>query len=342
MRPNSPKLSIAVCSLCMILLCAYENVAGYQDEPAEITLEDYTRLIHRYRRGEHGDAARALARWNREQVNATVLEFRKRRLDAGQVKTAALLHTEIILLKLDESDFHLNHTRTWIRELEPPEREIFERRWLLMLGYFYMQSFGSGDTAAVQAAKKAFPDDAELHIAFGSLSETQGWMEHDDDALYIAETQFRIALDAEPDHPEALIRLGRVLTLTGHEKEALDLLARGLEKTLDARLKLAGLLSVGESRLRRGEIAEAIQAFRAALELDPACQTSVMALAMALHKAGDTQGSNLVIHEYFLPEENRSSSRASSGAHDLWWRYLLGNADRFESLLAELREETRL
>jgi len=337
-----PKLRIAVYWLLTSLWCSFGPTVGHQDVVDDVTSKGYANLIDRYRRGEHRDASRALARWNREQVDAAGLEFRQGQPDKVQIKAAALLHTEIILLKLDDSDFHLKHVRVWIRELDPPDREEFERRWLLMLGYFYMKSFGSGEFSAIQGADKAFPDDAELHIAFGVLSEKSGWMAHDDDALGMAETQYRIVLDADPDHAEALIRLGRVLTLKGQEKEAYDLLARGLERTQDARLQLAGLLSLGEIHLQRGEFAEAVQSARAALALDPACQTSVIALAMALHKAGDSQGSRRVIQEHFISNERRPSSRASSQEDDLWWRYLYGNADRFESLLAELREETLL
>jgi tetratricopeptide (TPR) repeat protein len=211
-----------------------------------------------------------------------------------------------------------------------------------MLGYFYFQSIGTEDMTAIAEAKKSFPDDVALHIAFGSLSETSGWMRHDADALDIAEIQYRIVLDADPDHTEALIRLGRVLTLTGQTKEAFDILSRGLETARDPKLQLAGLLSLGEVLLERGELDEAIETFRTALSLDPICQTSVMALAMALHKTGDTQGSRQVVHEYLLPETKRSPSRASSGKQDLWWRYLLSNADHYESLREELREEIRL
>ncbi len=341
-QPRLPKLPIAVCLLSMSLFCSVENVAGHQDEPDEVTLEDYTHLIHRYRQGDCRDASRSLSRWDKEQIREAVHESRKERLDSGQIKAAALLHTEIVLLKFDDSDFHLNHARTWIRELDPPDREDFERRWLLMLGYFHMQSFGSGDTTAIHAARKSFPNDVELHTAFGMLSEASGWMERDASAFGIAETQYRIALETEPDHAEALIRLGRVLALTGQAEEAFDYLTRGLEGAPDPPVRLAGLLSLGEVHLGRGELAEAIQTFRRARALDPTCQTSVMALAMALHKAGDAQGSRRIIRDYLMPESEPPTSPATSGKHDLWWRYLLGNADRYETLLAELREETRL
>lgn len=337
-----PRHRIAIYWLWMSLWCSFGVTVGRQGLTHDVTLEDYTELILRYRRGDHRDASRALANWNREQVDAAGLEFRQKRPDPGQIKAAALLHTEIILLRLDDYDFHLNHARIWIRELAPPAREAFERRWLLMLGYFYMKSFGSGDTSAIQEAQKAFLDDVELHITFGALNETSGWMGHDDDALGMAETQYRIVLDAEPDHAEALIRLGRILALTGQDKDAYDRLKRGLERTQDARLQLAGLLSLGEVHLERGETAEAVQSFRAALALDPACQTSVMALAIALHKTGDSRGSRRVIHEYFLPKKRQPSSSTSSREFNLWWRYLLDKGDCFESLLAELRKETRL
>lgn len=342
MQSRRPELRIAVYWLLMSLWCSFGPTVGHQDAVDDVTPKGYSNLIDRYRRGEQREAARSLSRWSREQVNAASVEFRQGRLDPGQIKAAALLHTEIVLLKIDDSDFHLKHVRVWVRELDAPDREDFERRWLLMLAYFYMQSFGSGDMSAIQGANKAFPDDVELHIALGVLNEKSGWMGHDDDALGMAEAQYRIVLDADPDNAEALIRLGRVLTLKGQEKQAHDLLARGLERTQDARLQLAGLLSLGEVHLQRGEFAEAVQSTRAALALDPACQTSVIALAMALHKAGDSQDSRQVIQEHFVSNEMRPPSRASSQEDDLWWRYLYGNADRFESLLAELREETLL
>ena len=341
-RSRRPRLRIAIYCLWMSLWSSFGATDGRQDLTHDVTVKDYSDLIDRYRRGEHRDASRTLADWNREQVDEAGLEFRKRRPDPEQIKAAALLHTEIILLKLDEYDTHLNHARIWIRELDPPTRENFERRWLLVLGYFYMKSFGSGDTSAVQEAQKAFLGDVALHITFGALSEASGWMGHDDDALGMAETQYRIVLDAEPDHAEALIRLGRILALTGQDKEACDHLRRGLERTQDATLRLAGLLSLGEVHLERGETAEAVQSFRAALALDPTCQTSVMALAMALHKTGDSEGSRRVIHEHFLPKKRRPSSSTSSGEFDLWWRYLLDKGERFESLLQELREEIQL
>ena len=169
-------------------MCSFENLAGNQIEPDEVSVEDYTNLIRRYRLGEHGDASRTLSRWNRVQVNAVTSEFRKGRPDPVQIKAAAMLHTEVVLRKLDASGFHLNHTKSWVRELEPPERENFEPRWLRMLGYFYFQSLGSEDMTAIAEAKESFPDDVALHLAFGNLCETSGWMRRDADAPLILKT----------------------------------------------------------------------------------------------------------------------------------------------------------
>jgi hypothetical protein len=71
------------------------------------------------------------------------------------------------------------------------------------------------------------------------------------------------------------------------------------------------------------------------------CQSAVVALALALHKAGDPEASLEVIERYFKALPRRRESTSSSEERDLWWRYVLGHSDEYGFLLLELRREVK-
>ena len=149
-----------------------------------------------------------------------------------------------------------------------------------------------------------------------------------------AEELYRSILATQTDTAEVRLRLGRVLQLSGGGEKALRELKRSLELAEDSEVEHVAHILLGETCYQMGRLSEAIQSYRAALDIDPHCQVAAVALSHALHRAGDWAGSRQVMHEFFNHHAGRSS-----GKLDPWLRYVLGNPESMELALGEMRRE---
>jgi tetratricopeptide (TPR) repeat protein len=305
----------------------------------ELTTATYAELVLRYSLGEFVDAARDLAKASETDIESAAIAYRQRPITDTNIKAAIMLHTEILMRTSVETPFHMRMARDWMGELPSSRHRSFEQLWYLTLCSHYVRALSPAAESTLVAAARAFPDNPEIRMALGSYYEMAGWWQKDRSFLKEAESAYRRLLETQPDTAEVVVRLGRVLALMGQETEALALLKRGLEITDEPRLELAAHLSLGDLYRKREELSRAIESYETALDLDFRCQVAMVALALALHRAGDADGSLEVIKDYLRAEE---VSRPTVIAlfrkeHDLWWRYVLGNSDRFDSHRARLR-----
>jgi tetratricopeptide (TPR) repeat protein len=312
-----------------------------QEAPTELTPAAYGELVLLYRSGKYGEAARRLAEASDGEIEIAVDAYRRKPLTEADIKAAIMLHTETLMRSDVESSFHMQTARNWMRELDGNRRQPFEKLWYLAVCYHYMRMLSPAAQAALQTAAHAFPDDVDVGLALGSFDEMTGWTQKDERYLKRAEYIYRRILETFPASAETLVRLGRTLFLMGDDNEAQSLLKEGLESTHVPRLELAAHLTLGDLHRKRHQLAQAIESYRAAVELDPLCQSAVVALALALHKAGDPEASLEVIERYFKALPRRRESTSSSEEPDLWWRYVLGHSDEYGFLLLELRREVK-
>jgi tetratricopeptide (TPR) repeat protein len=312
-----------------------------QESTAEFTVEDYANLVQAYAAGETLSSARQLAYLPEDQVRNAAETYSGQSLLDMQIKTAAMLHTEILLQTGIDQPFHYQMARAWIREITSQSDSSFEHLWYLTLSYHYMRTMSGVARFALESAANAFPDDPEIRLALATFYETSGWMQKNRKVINKAESHYRMILEIEPDSTEAMVRLGRTLALTGQESEALAMLKQGLERTDVPWLEMAVHMTLGYIHRKEGNFPEAIQSYRTALAMDSTCQSAAVALAHTVHQAGDRHGSLDIIQEFFRNAEI-TRPRATGlmvEEHDLWWRYVLGNSNRYGSLLDRLREE---
>lgn len=332
-------------AFCLIWIGIFALIASAGlsgSEAMDFTVEEYAELVHRYLQGDYLGAGSALSKVGVEQVLEAADDYMTRWLIDPQIKAAALIHTEVALSTGGpELTLHIETARKWIQMLEESGRQSFERRWYLVLGYGYQTELRLWEAVPVlETALKVFPDDVEIRKAYATLSETAGWIRDDSKLLEDARKQYHIILEIESDDAEVHVRLGRVLTLLGRSDEAMAALSRGIEGTDDPELRLAAFLILGDLYRDRGELPEAIQFYRQALETDPNCQSAAVSLAYGLHKAGEAAGSYRVMEQFLAARESSHNYERGYGSQlDLWWRYLLGNSDQFGVLLRELRSE---
>jgi tetratricopeptide (TPR) repeat protein len=181
--------------------------------------------------------------------------------------------------------------------------------------------------AAPYAARavRGDPNDAQALLVAGCVQETQshldshwGRAEPARQALREAERLFQRATERDPALAEARLRFGRVLSLRGWTKQAQPILAELAQSASDARQRHLAALFLGHVYERQGRAAEAEAAYRLAVRILPAAQTSRVALAALLDRGGDPSLTRPVV----WPDVQRSCSEAVGD--DPWAWYLSG------------------
>jgi tetratricopeptide (TPR) repeat protein len=214
---------------------------------------------------------------------------------------------------------------------------------------------------AVQGVKD-FPQDAELWVALGSILESVASMRTYDPlpemtlrgrmplgsgtytvegqtlagrlppaSLAEAERHYLRALQNDPGHRGARLRLGNVRALQGRAAEAVPDLERvALESPIASERYLARLFE-GRAREQLGDIEGAVRVYAAAVEAVPSAQSGQLALGRALDLAGERARAQ---------EAFSRASRLDLSVADPWLAYCGGEWDRsvFEPRLGRLLE----
>jgi tetratricopeptide (TPR) repeat protein len=325
-----------------VLLCLliYPVYAAAGESQGTFSADDYAKIVADYMEGNYRDAVFALARVPTREQESAIETYREIVLRESHVKAALLLHTEVVMWTDRDEPFHIRSARGWMRELDAYGRRSFEKNWFLVLGYFYMRALDLEAEPTLEAAASVFPNDIDILLALGTWKETAGWMQHDEDLLQEAKDIYGGILQEEPETVEVVIRMGRVLELLDQAEEALRYLEKGLDANRDPALRFAALMTSGDIYRKRGDLAKAIERYQAAVDLDPQCQSAVVALSHALHESGDVGRAYEIVHAFFV-EKSPTTKSTRWEDYDLWWRYSLGHSYRLNDLLVELRKEVQ-
>ncbi len=198
-------------TLCLVLFAVLFSPAFAEAQEEEFTCPDYVNLIERYRGGSYIGATRALMQTPRKDLEAAQTTCQWELWPGSRLKTAALIHADVVLLSHDDDSYHLRMGRASLQQINDPEdRKAFERQWLLALGYhFYDTHKYDKALRYLNMALRIFPDDLEIRMLMGRASEWWGIAAKVD--LKRAENIYRGILEFDQDYPEAHLRLGRVL-----------------------------------------------------------------------------------------------------------------------------------
>jgi tetratricopeptide (TPR) repeat protein len=133
---------------------------------------------------------------------------------------------------------------------------------------------------------------------------------------------FGAALELDDENPSALLGRARILIASGQLDAAQPLLQRALNLNQSSEANEM----MGQIALRRGQFAEAIQFFDAALEHEPRRAASLAARARAKQRSGDLQGATQDYDRAVQLDGNLADARAGRCWLDLNENRDLGRA----------------
>jgi tetratricopeptide (TPR) repeat protein len=134
----------------------------------------------------------------------------------------------------------------------------------------------------------------------------------------------------DPTNAEASLRLGRVLYLQKHRKQATTVLQAVRDRRADPFITYMSALLLGRISEDDREYAQAASFYREATELFPASQAAFIGLSHALLAAGDSSAATRGVEEMIASKPNKIT------ADDPWWQYHFGQTRHFAGLIDQL------
>jgi tetratricopeptide (TPR) repeat protein len=304
-----------------------QALAALRDDTLNLA---YPQLVARYRDDPDG-ALLALA----ETPAATVvarLERVKTPEGRGDLKdrdlaAAALLHTDLSFRQLRQGAAALGNDNLGIARslmalvLDPEVAGTMVKPWFQAVAHESQSRLATSRALQLlDDGLKLFPNDPGLLLSRAAIHEARSLSEPSGAraSLKDIEEEYRHVLGAEPESEEAHLRLGRVLAEQGQAEDARHAFTWVLEHARhEGRLYLAQLF-LGRLEEDRGRLAEAITAYRSALDVDPGGQSASLALSHALALSGDPRA-GLEILQRTLVHQGKGALHP-----DPWWRYQYG------------------
>jgi tetratricopeptide (TPR) repeat protein len=257
----------------------------------------------------------------------------RRRADVGGLQEFTLMMPDGRSQGMAVDVGHWEFARVLLDKVVPaPARDEFAREWYSATAS-YLERLGQLTPTHFTRGFRLFPDDADFLFFAGCLHESlaqpriqeamQGASIPSDvrfdvssrrSELREAESLFRKALKAEPDHLEARIHLGRVLGLRGEHVEADTLLRKAVGDAKEPLLQYYATLFLGAEKEALGDREQARHLYDAATDLFPEAQSPRLALSL-LSAVDGKHDDALTVMAVVLgsPGEERK---------DPWWTYI--------------------
>jgi VWFA-related protein len=150
--------------------------------------------------------------------------------------------------------------------------------------------------------------------------------------LVRAEEDYRQALAAPAPPEEAHLRLGRVQVLLGHVKQGRPELEWVLSHSASPYLVYLAHVFLGQVAEAGGDAAAAEASYRAAIAVQPLCQSAAVALAHLRRREGDAGGEREALDRALA---------ASNERRDPWWFYGHGQLRTLDAVRERLSQEPR-
>ncbi len=307
------------------------------------TVHEYLMLLDQLEDETPVKAAERFSDWSHDSIRKASNDYRRSvlidedapgaRRTPHRLKVAALLHTEAALLLVSDEDafLHMDIARGFLDSIEEKhERNSTLRRWYLATGRFFQyQVLEPLASLALESALELDPDDEEVLLTLGLVRETAGWTTKSSKQLKRAEELYRKVIEIEPEHIEAKMRLAHVLALEGQHDEAMQTIGPYIQHLQ----KAEAFLILGDIYKHQEKHAKAVESYRRAAHMDPACQTAAIAHSHALYRMGDKVGARAVMDRFFETQKIQADDA------DSWWLYLRGDRQETEDRLDEIRKE---
>jgi tetratricopeptide (TPR) repeat protein len=275
------------------------------------------------------------------------------------VRTAAMLHLDRAVVEpagTEAGASHLNWSRELVRLLPGVDPDpTFQRDWYIVVSAYLQGQLRLAELDEhLSEARAAFPDDAQVLLAWGLMREAEASpggsvvievlrlrtsalrlrFPDEESALADAERYFREALERDPGLHEARLRHGRVLGRLERPDEALRELDAVRTAHAEPRQTYLAALFAGAVLGRAGRLPEAVEAYRAAAGLYPRCQTATLALSYAMRKSGARDEALALVRQALDHDSDAECV-------DPWWLYDFGLGPQGDALLDRLRAEVR-
>ncbi len=306
-------------------------------EPTLYGLPAYRDILTTYTDGQYEIARQQLAEWPVEEAEGAIKEWKETRIDDHSLLNAALLHTETVFFPKEGMTEHAIEQQLRLSEAligateDHSLRRSFYRDWLLGLAYYFQSANLSRGMDYLKKGAKVYPDDAQILLSQGVARECMAAL-HDNEEGYVdAEELYRAALEIDLELEEAHLRLGSILAEYGadYEQEALVELNWVVDHSEDIYLLYLAHLFIGDVHRSGGQLEEAVEAYRAALNTHPEWRTAHVSLGQVLFNAGD------------LEEAQKVESETPAGNTDVYGLYNLGQLRLLPDQLESLREQAR-
>jgi membrane-bound metal-dependent hydrolase YbcI (DUF457 family)/tetratricopeptide (TPR) repeat protein len=312
----------------------------------------YNSVVVRYCSGEFEGAIADASTMPESAFKELSKDLRK---DVRARQCAAMLHTEIALALPPFTTsyvFHFAQARGFLVDLERnPQPGEFVRQWYLYVSAALQAAQSLEEVHGhLIAARKRFPTDAD--VLASSAAEYESYARigsapppidrvirldlvpgHAVDvdvksALETAASWLSGALAASPDHEEAHLRLGRVLTGLGQFDRAAEHLEIVRRQIQDPNLKYLALLFLAAAEHGLGHQPRAIALYADALRLFPG-QAGFLGLSEAFYEDGRMVEARTVLLR---------ALDATARSDDPWFAYPLGDGWRTKVRLQTVRE----
>jgi len=261
-----------------------------------------------------------------------------RQTDFGQVA----VHWEIARMALDA-------VKPPGTDQPAPGRDAMVRLWYRATAA-WMQQVEDHDTVHLDHAREIFPADGDILFLSGAQHETYAGaqiqsavqtavlpsgvsfaVESERGELRQAEGFLRRAVEVDPNHAEARLRLGRVLGLLGRHADAARELRQALASVDAEVLRYYGELFLGAEEEALAHYDAAFDAYQRAAVLYPTAQSPWLALSSLGHRRGDRAAAQQALQQLFdLPSDPLERDEP-------WWTYHVAQARNADDLLEALR-----
>jgi len=275
----------------------------------------------------------------------------------GRLEAGALLHTAVVTggwVLPSHVSLHLDAARRMIAATRSEHAKALRHQWLLVVCWHFQLELELGSMVPfLDELRDGFADDPETDLAAGTFFEAVGWsststesiswttrsrtlslLPHhsQQDALEQAAAAFGRAMRAPSTREEASVRLGRVLALLGRPQDALATLTPLVTGAPDRRWRYLAALFSALAEERLGNVDAEVEAYRAASEMSPGCQTPIVGLT-ALRRLQGATSEAAALARTLTSEQDRVCD-------DAWWNYRFGpTPDRVPEHIEQLRKE---
>jgi tetratricopeptide (TPR) repeat protein len=346
----APKLR-SMKSICLISVVFILGLAWPAFAQTAVSSADYRAAVSAYRKGDLPVAATLLENRSPESLRRAVRSLIAENDDWRVTGAAAMLHAELVISGQATSKadiaFHMGLALDAVENVRlsfagpDPDRATelatFRERWYSLAASVFLASTDPENANQfVTRGLDVFKKSARLRTLAGEVYELRAHLRFADmhdrsiiaamrpsparQDLLIAINRYQAALDEDPSFGAARLRLGRTLAMVNRIEPAREALEAAAKAPGDPGVGYLAQLFLGALFSYQRDYVAARQAFQAALEAKPTCQTPYIALAFVERMTGHDDNARALFERF-------ASWQSAPLEADPWWAYQNGGLD---------------